>query len=144
MGLKGDWRYGLLTNDPKIDDNYEWFISNDAGKPYAYAVGEGTIGQYTGLKDKNGKEIYEGDIVTYKRGEQQKEEFYEAKDTIYFRAGGFILGVHSLSDWNNIDGILLERLSSYYDSIWRKQYFQKDFDIEVIGNIHENPELLNQ
>ncbi len=68
--------------------------------------------QYTGLKDKNGKEIYEGDIVIY------NDDLY----IVDFGYAGF-----KLLDKNGI-----------------QQQFQNDFgNIEVIGNIYENPELLN-
>jgi len=72
------------------------------------------IMQYTGLKDKNGKEIYEGDI--FKKG--------RVKFTIEFRDGAFeMIGINIIS---------VIRLSHSYR------------DIEIVGNIYENPELLDK
>lgn len=72
------------------------------------------IEQYTGLKDRHGKEIYEGDIVRFYDRFVSKVEWKNAR---------------FCKDLNNGDGytLLSEDDSGYY---------------EVIGNIHENPELL--
>ena len=69
--------------------------------------------QYTGLKDINGKEIYEGDIVKH------KQYVYFSQLTHY--TGEVHIGIHA--------GVMVG-----YDSIGK--------DVEVIGNIYDNPELL--
>lgn len=79
-----------------------------------------TIGQYTGLLDKIGKRIFDGDIVRVRQGKEN------GKATIYYGNGAF--SVMSTS------GNILER------TLW--EYWYNDWDIEVVGNIHDNPELL--
>lgn len=72
-----------------------------------------TVGQFTGLKDKNTKDIYEGDIVIrHGRGVAK-----DSRGVVLYQSGQFVISM---------------LCPLYYDIQ----------DIEVIGNIHDNPELL--
>lgn len=82
--------------------------------------------QYTGLKDKNGKEIYEGDIVSIK-SQYETDEPIDTKARVEFFDGAFILDFHAM----RLTWAVLE----YKNSNWL---------IEIIGNIYENPELLTK
>ena len=81
------------------------------------------ICQFTGLKDKNGKEIYEGDIVEY---EEPSFESEVLRSPVIFIAGAF-----------GLDGTN----GHFNPSFYRLGKFAKN-DLEVLGNIYENPELL--
>lgn len=78
--------------------------------------------QCTGLKDKNGKEIYEGDICLI---------FTDRPEPVIFSDGAF--------GYKDSTGYFI----SFAQNHWFKWTNSKSNEIEVIGNIFENPELLN-
>ncbi len=105
----GEWVIGQL-----VKMWGEWHILNSDNVNTAYSVDSATIGQYTGMKDKNGKEIYEGDILQDEMG--FKGEISYSMAAFY---GDFGEGIEP-------------------------QYFSEGLHEAciVIGNIHDNPELL--
>ncbi|QEL01557.1 hypothetical protein FKG96_12320 [Olivibacter sp. LS-1] len=112
--VSGKWVYGNYSHIKKDFSTVKsgHYISNSVGAPFAYLVRPETIGQSTGLKDKTGKDIYEGDKIR-KPG---SDNIY----TVVFFDGAFYLkngGVNHRLSWTTNDG-------------------------EVVGNIHDNPEFL--
>lgn len=81
--------------------------------------------QYTGLKDKTGKDIYEGDIIRYFSEVMSKKEWICSVEVI-----GATFAVRT-GKKSYMDGSFLNRLS-------------KDEKLEIIGNIYENPNLLEE
>lgn len=81
--------------------------------------------QCTGLKDKNGKLIYEGDVVKIPDNWDEYGFMAGEKREVYFLAGGF-------------------RLKPKYNKNDRGCWLEDNDDFEIIGNIHENSELLEQ
>ena len=87
---------------------------------FEYFVDYKTVGQYTGLSDKNGNGIFEGDILRYQRG----FDHYDSMIVV----------------WNENTASLVMAYSNdmyYYETLMNTHYY-----CEVIVNIHDNPELL--
>jgi len=107
----GEWVYGSLV----VSSAGKTYIipNNVVSVNFAHIeVDPETVGQYTGLKDRNGKEIYEGDIIQHTPSKR--------KGRVFFEKGIFKV------EW--------PAFVSYLCDVRH--------NCKVIGNIHDNPELL--
>lgn len=89
-----------------------------------HQVAPDTIGQFTGLHDKNGKEIYEGDIV-------ESDGYSGARHYVGYRKEEAMFVAY-----------IIGTTPQDYCSVF--QNWINDYEKKVIGNIHDNPELLNE
>ena len=112
----GEWVEGAFLNDrdgafyicPAVSDISYGDSGNRRRIGCWYKIGQSTVGQFTGLTDKNGKRIFEGDILSLRTGRPH---------VVRFEDGAFVLENTAIP-----------------------VRFANKF--EVIGNIHDNPELL--
>ena len=122
--INGDWVYGDFVhgNERKSLRDSIFVYDSETQSFNDYEINPSTLGQYTGLTDKNGKRIFEGDIAKVLQGKD--------KDIAYvgFENGAFMLYPKT--------GNIYER------TLW--EYWYNDWDVEVIGNVHDNPDLLEK
>ncbi len=132
----GEWVYGSFIPDllevyHNGSDKWlgDWGFIKPFGKTkedrLMVEVERETVGQYTGIMDKNGKKIFEGDIIdTPKYGvDNGKGQNYSGKDK-------FVVGF--------ADG------TYYLENHLRRFSLRPDIGAEVVGNIYDNPELLEK
>ena len=112
----GEWLYGsLLVSHFKDDKKERYFITQFSGNyTFEHEVNPATVGQFTGLKDKNGREIYE-------------------KDILFDESGVYAVVCYSM-------GTFCVDFGEGFDL----QYFTDGIHeiCDVVGNIHDDPELL--
>ena len=121
----GAWETGSLVIVRMDCHDAQYYIA-DKMTGYHTPVDPSTVGQYTGLKDKNGERIFEGDIVDGHCHSAWPHRLQRC-DIAYGRDG--------FEARNHIDGVD----SDYYTY---RVLFSKD--VVIIGNIHDNPELLEK
>lgn len=139
--MQDRFRYRVFDNDDeKMHDviflNYEnnsveWY--NDNNKKRAAFIDEVPIVQCTGLKDKNGKEIYEGDTVKYFCPAEYCSDGLHKCPECYSGENG---SVHYDED------LAMYEYRSESDQCPLTDNINTEEDLEIIGNIYENPELL--
>lgn len=116
----GEWIEGSFV---KMDDIRCMIVTHSSGGAVSFGnqVDPKTVGQFTGLTDKNGKKIFEGDILQGTIVSRWAKNVIRC-EVVYSNDGFISVNRTRNSDWVH------------------KVRFAKD--VKVIGNIHDNPELL--
>ena len=113
----GEWVYGfVLFNNDKSEAVIAKLTDTES---VCVNVFPDTVGQFTGFLDSNDERIYAGDIVKFIAYDASGNELENQQGVVKFRFGSYLIGGYNMYD------ILLN-----------------DDEAEVIGNIHDNPELL--
>ena len=114
----GKWLYGSFVNTP----NHTYISTN--GEAFPAKVEPKTVGQYTGLTDKNGTKIFEGDVVRI--SEDDYDGLHYSGNEVYYSDGAFCV----------------EYETPEYDVTSIGFLVREGVEVEVIGNIYDNPELI--
>lgn len=154
---EGNFVYGNLIHGIGLGGEKLCQIENtDPHEFRKWDVDSETVGELTGLKDKNGTEIFEGDIIEYKsyhvnkrwwsslsdieviekECEEQRKEIYINRCSVNFQDGSFFFD-HAITSKDVARGQIF--VTGQTNSCNTES---KAWDFEVIGNIHLNPELL--
>ena len=125
----GHWRYGSLVKFEGLQAAIYYPIRHSDDKEYIMRtdwcyVDEDTVGQYTGLKDKKKTKIYEGDVIRY------------GGQNLLISSSRFAIPLFVAIAYEQKKG------KYYFVELWEIRREKKR--IRVIGNIYDNPELLNQ
>ena len=120
-----EWVEGDVLQTRYHSGHIEYQIMPQTPVSSAYPVLSETVGQFTGLTDKNGVRIFEGDICRFKRF----NDVHVGKIIFNETTASFVMKYQSI-------------VGAYGEKATHKMLLSVCDDIEVIGNIHDNPELL--
>lgn len=109
----GEWVYGYVCRYGWTGKENTYIVPNYASALYSVEVDPKTVGQYTGLVDKNGTKIFEDDIILLRSDEEPYQVVFDE------------------SCFHVYDSSVCYVMNNFYD-----------YEMEVIGNIYDNPELL--
>lgn len=121
----GEWVEGDVLQTRYHSGHIEYQIMPQTPVSSAVPVLPETIGQFTGLTDKNGVRIFEGDICRFKRF----NDIHVGEIVFNVTTASFVMRYQSI-------------VGAYGEKATQKMLLSVCDDIEVIGNIHDNPELM--
>ena len=132
----GEWIEGSLLGIDWCDKPSTYSIAPNTPVSVFYSVIPETVGQYTGLTDKNGKRIFEGDIVraTIERAERCQSPRIENGVIGYDCIGMIGLILYKDKNGENV-------WSDFFNELSLSGLIE-DYYFEIIGNIHDNPDIL--
>ena len=113
----GEWVQGYICRYGWIGKEKDYIIPDYASALYTNEVDPETVGQYTGLTDKNGRKIFEGDIVWNSYNED-----------------------YGKVEWDNDTARFIITCSKFtvnFNSVWSEE-------LEIVGNVYDNPELIKE
>ena len=123
----GEWVYGDLCQVlPGCECKFNLIFSQDECATSSIVLPE-TVGQYIGLIDKNGKKIFEGDVCKFREWDNGEMCWI---GHVHFEHCQFIISGGANKECPSDFYLVLSRFSPE--------------NIEVIGNVHDNPELLEE
>lgn len=131
----GEWVYGFYSNAKGENGRFHYIQDENS----FVKVDPSTVGQYTGITDKNDKKIFEGDIVAFTfHSDLAEHARLEERPEI---TENHVILFHDVRFWmkrivvpDSLTAQLYGR-RTVLESLWKHR-------VEVIGNIHDNPELL--
>lgn len=124
----GTWRYGFLTQNK----GKSWIGSFAFDNYYFAEVQTETVGQYTGLNDKDGNKVFENDIIRYINHHEKGHPYYVYHAVKWSNKYNMWYCFHTKN--NQEEGI--------QGNCFLYAYAKASPSFERIGNIHDNPELL--
>lgn len=147
-----EWLYGFYTEFHHPNHLEMKYCICTERSQYTKVMGviPETVSQFTGLTDKNGNEIYEGDVVLCKEFENMGISIYSSKESEVFSLKEFKgecketytsqVFYEEANFYVNQDNSCEVPLCCFFGNMKNSNPI---FEIEIIGNIHDNPELLN-